>query len=85
MKTHALKALSKRRAAGAKTGGSGIRFPAHDPLGFICERHRDNPFVRLLRAAFFYDDRDRVLVARDRVPGAGEEALRGPWRSRLKY
>lgn len=59
MKTHALKALSTRRSSSAKKGKAAARTPARDPLeslGRICTQHRDNPFVRFLRAAFFYDD-----------------------------
>lgn len=67
MKTHTLKALAKHRSVekGVLIDSSA---PAQDPLGFLFERHRHNPFVRFLRAAFFYDAAEQEHMTRDRVP-----------------
>ncbi len=88
MKTHALKALSPRRSTG--TGVPKARATMRDPLGAICARHRDNPFVRFLRVAFFYDDEQaRGAAARvpDRTPPQKtvRGSLRGPLQGSLKF
>jgi hypothetical protein len=67
MNKHASKYTAKR---GSSTGKGIMKTlsPAEDPMWFLFERHRYNPFVRFLREAFFYDDEDPRRLAHDRVP-----------------
>lgn len=70
MKTQALKALSARRTRSVRNAPQAQRIGAQDPLGYLFARHQDNPFVRFLRAAFFYDENDRDALTRDRITPA---------------
>jgi hypothetical protein len=44
-----------------------IAVASPDSLAFLFERHRYNPFVRFLRAAFFFEDVDPARLTRDRA------------------
>lgn len=63
MKTQALKALTPRRSRTVTTS----RAAAQDPLRSLFTRHRENPFVRFLRAAFYYDEEGVRVPARART------------------
>jgi hypothetical protein len=59
--------ITKRATRAGADGRKLLAAAAEDPMWFLFERHRHNPFVRFLREAFFYDDEDPRRLTRDRV------------------
>jgi hypothetical protein len=72
MKTQALKALSKGRSSSRKAGA---QTGPQAGLESICQRYGDNPFVRFLRAAFFFDEAVHAGGVPARAPGAAAVGL----------